>query len=339
MDTGVIESHGFRTAQPSPAQRPPRRMECPRQAEAIVFSGQGDATLSTLKLTPRQAGDVAVEVLWSGVSTGTERLMWSGDMPPFPGMGYPLVPGYEAVGRIIHAPDAPGRAGEIVFVPGARCYQDAAGLFGASASHLIVAGDRAHPVRLDDPRDGVLLALAATGHHAIAGHALPDLIIGHGVLGRLIARLVMALGGPAPTVWDINPARRSAESYRVIDPVADDRRDYRVVCDVSGDAGIIDKALPHAARGAELILAGFYSERPSFAFPLAFMKEMRLRIAAEWAPSDLAAVAALAETGALPLSGLITHSRPASEADAAYREAFSDPACLKMIIDWRQSDV
>ncbi|MFN7056312.1 chlorophyll synthesis pathway protein BchC [Hyphomonas sp.] len=339
METGVIESHGPRPAQPSSGQRASARIECPRLARAVVFDGKSGARLSQLDLKPRETGDVAVETLWSGISTGTERLMWSGEMPPFPGMGYPLVPGYEAVGRIIHAPDAPERIGEIVFVPGARCYQDAAGLFGAAASHLIVPGARAHSLNLRDPREGVLLALAATAHHAIAGRQLPDLIIGHGVLGRLTARLVLALGGAAPTVWETNPDRRSAEAFPVIDPSSDDRRTYTSICDVSGDANIIDKALPHCARGAEILLAGFYSARPSFAFPLAFMKEMRLAIAAEWAPEDLAVVSRLAADGRLSLAGLITHTVLPEDAGTAYRQAFSDPACLKMLMDWRHSDV
>ena len=38
------------------------------------------------------------------------------------------------------------------------------------------------------------------------------------------------------------------------------------------------------------MLAGFYSEPLSFAFPPAFMREARLRVAAEWKPSDLIAV-------------------------------------------------
>ncbi|WP_404326071.1 hypothetical protein [Aerophototrophica crusticola] len=43
----------------------------------------------------------------------------------------------------------------------------------------------------------------------------------------------------------------------------------------------------------------------------------------------------LVESGRLSLDGLITHRLPAREADAAYRTAFGDPACLKMILDWR----
>jgi 3-hydroxyethyl bacteriochlorophyllide a dehydrogenase len=39
--------------------------------------------------------------------------------------------------------------------------------------------------------------------------------------------------------------------------------------------------------------------------------------------------------GRLSLDGLITHSAPANDATNAYRTAFGDPLCLKMILDWR----
>ena len=88
------------------------------------------------------------------------------------------------------------------------------------------------------------------------------------------------------------------------------------------------------ATGGEVAVCGFYTEPLSFAFPPAFMKEARFRVAAEWTKDDLSATRALIEAGALSLSGLVTHSRPASDAPAAYRTAFGDPACLKMILDW-----
>ena len=60
---------------------------------AVVINAPEQIELRRLALTPKTAGCVVVEVDWSGISTGTERLLWSGRMPPFPGMGYPLVPG------------------------------------------------------------------------------------------------------------------------------------------------------------------------------------------------------------------------------------------------------
>jgi bacteriochlorophyllide a dehydrogenase len=110
-----------------------------------------------------------------------------------------------------------------------------------------------------------------------------------------------------------------------------------VIVDASGDASLLDGLIGRLARGGEVVLAGFYGARVDFAFPPAFMREARLRLAAEWQEPDLLAVRALVESGRLSLDGLITHRHRAAEADAAYRTAFGDPACLKMILDWRAS--
>lgn len=304
-------------------------------SEAVVFQGNQKVELERLELKQPDPSDLVVDVEWSGVSTGTERLLWSGQMPPFPGLAYPLVPGYESVGQVVHAESDPDWIGAHVFVPGANCYQSAAGLFGATSSRIIIPESRA--VRLDAPaqQQDVLLALAATGYHAICRSELPQLIIGHGVLGRLIARLVVALGGQTPTVWETNIDRHGADGYRVLHPDADEKRDYKTICDVSGNVDAIDTAISHAAKGAEIVLAGFYSDRVSFAFPAAFMREVSFKVAAEWAPSDMEAVLMLRRKGLLKLDGLVTHTDIPAQAARAYQTAFSEPNCLKMVLDWR----
>ena len=321
------------------AEDPQNTVELTRKLElssdAILFRGDHGVGLERLALKPLQDGDLVVDVDWSGVSTGTERLLWSGAMPPFPGLSYPLVPGYEAVGRVVHAEGAPNWTGAHVFVPGASCYENAAGLFGASASRLVIPEARA--VRLDarGTQSDVLLALAATAHHAIARADLPELIIGHGVLGQLVARLVLALGGAAPTVWDTNPDRRKAQGYLVLHPAEDEGRAYTNICDVSGNVDAIDQAISRAAKGAEITLAGFYSDRVSFAFPPAFMREVSFKIAAEWQPSDMEAVLTLRRKGLLSLDGLVTHRATPDDAAGAYETAFTEATCLKMVLDWR----
>ena len=136
-------------------------------------------------------------------------------------------------------------------------------------------------------------------------------------------------------VWETNPQRTDgATGYQVLHPDADPRRDYRCICDASGDSRLLDTLVGRLAAGGEIVLAGFYAERLSFAFPMAFMKEARLRIAAQWQPADLETVRRRIADATLSLDGLITHRAPAAQAEAAYRTAFSDPACLKMILDW-----
>jgi bacteriochlorophyllide a dehydrogenase len=82
------------------------------------------------------------------------------------------------------------------------------------------------------------------------------------------------------------------------------------------------------------VLAGFYDKPLSFNFPPAFMREAKLRIAAEFRPEDLEAVTSMIASGALNLDGLVTHTRSAADADTAYPQAFTDISCLKMVLDW-----
>jgi 3-hydroxyethyl bacteriochlorophyllide a dehydrogenase len=337
----------------APAQAPSHVP--PSHSAAVVFEAPGELAVRDLALAEPGAADVVVDVEWSGVSAGTERLLWRGTMPFFPGMGYPLVPGYETVGRVRWAGPASGcAAGERVFLPGAHGFRDARNLFGGAARTLVAPGARAHRVGDALGESAVLLALAATALHAVrdprapggglaagtAGTALPDLIVGHGALGRLAARLVVALGGPPPTVWEVAPGRMDgARGYAVVRPDDDPRRDYRLAVDASGDVGVLDTLIGRLAPGGEVVLAGFYTQPVTFAFVPAFLRGARLRVASEWRPDDLAAVRALAVTGQLPLDGLITHRAHAGDGvgavRAAYQAAFDDAACVKMVLDWR----
>jgi len=309
------------------------------QSTAIVFQQPKSLALTALSLPEMGAADVQVEVEFSGISTGTERLLWEGTMPAFPGMGYPLVPGYETVGRVVDAGDqATLKVGTRVYIPGSQCFQDARNLFGGSASKLVIPSARALPIQESLAEQGVLFALAATAYHAHSapGTQQPELIVGHGVLGRMIARLAVLAGGN-PVVWETNPARRTgAVGYEVIDPSTDSRKNYKCICDVSGASTLLDELIGRLAPGGEVVLAGFYDAPLSFVFPPAFMREARIRVAAQWSPPDLAAVIALAGDGRLSLDGLITHQHDASQADVAYRTAFGDADCLKMVLDWRQ---
>ena len=305
--------------------KPPlkRRDHGTLSARAVVFEKPGALALRDVMLDSPRAGDIVVEAEWTGISTGTEKLLYSGRMPPFPGMGYPLVPGYETVGRVAACDDdAEFAVGDRVFVSGARCFGEIRGLFGGAASRLVVDPGKLIPVGESLEAEGILLALAATAHHALHDAdrmALPELIIGHGVLGRLLARLAGANG------------------YTVVAPDDDPRRDYRRILDASGDHRIIDSLVQRLSKNGEIVLAGFYADTLSFTFPPAFMREASIRVVAEWTKADLRDVKQLIDSGSLTLGGLISHRSAADSAATAYPIAFSDPDCLKMVLDWRNN--
>jgi len=305
---------------------------------AVVLEQPERISLTRLALDGPAAGDVVVETEWSGISAGTERLLFTGRMPPFPGMRYPLVPGYETVGVVVEAgPEAALEIGDRVFVPGARCFGPVLGLHGGAASRLVTPASRVLRVAASLGESATLLALAATAFHALAGSTPggPILIVGHGVLGRLLARLAVLSGAEAPVVWEKNRARAGgAAGYEVTSSDDDQRRDYATIIEASGDGAILDSLLQRLGPGGEIVLAGFY-DRLSFGFPPAFMREARIRVSATWREGDLSEVLKLAETARLSLEGLVTHRLPAFEARSAYSIAFDDPSCLKMVLDWR----
>ena len=99
--------------------------------------------------------------------------------------------------------------------------------------------------------------------------------------------------------------------YEVIDPALDERRNYKSVYDASGKSGLLNDLVGRIAKGGEIVLVlGFILSPYLLLFHPAFMKEARLRVAAEWTREDLSATRALVEAGALSLSGLITHTEP-----------------------------
>ncbi len=325
-------------------KRPPYKRPDPSSltARAVVFEQPEALAVRDVALSAPDAGDIVVDVEWSGISTGTEKLLWTGRMPEFPGMGYPLVPGYETVGRVSSCgDDSPFSIGDRVFVSGARCFGEIRGLFGGAASRLVVDPVKLIPVGEDLEAEGILLALAATAYHALMHDdepALPDLIIGHGVLGRLLARIAVCLGKQDLVVWETEVRRHDgAVGYAVVSPDDDKRSDYARILDASGDSQIIDTLVMRLAKHGEIVLAGFYADKLSFTFPPAFMREASIRIAAEWASADLRGVKQLIDSKQLSLDGLISHHARADAAASAYPTAFSDPECLKMVLDWRNT--
>lgn len=312
------------------------------KTQAVVFDRPQHLSLRMLDLPELGEGEVSVAVEYSGISTGTERMLWDGTMPTFPGMGYPLVPGYEAVGRVTQIGQGVDlKVGQRLFVPGTNRWQGVHSLFGGAAAQLVTSDKRV--VCVDDAwgQEAVLLALAATAYHAVSGGGLqaafapPELIIGHGVMGRLLARLTVASGAPAPVVWETQTARcTGAQGYSVMHPNDDPRRDYGTVYDVSGDATQLNAWISRMRAGGELVLAGFYKQDIQFAFAPAFMREVRLRVAAQWRHPDLQAVTQLVHDGRLSLDGLVTHTQVPAHAHQAYTDAFGDVDCLKMVLNW-----
>jgi 3-hydroxyethyl bacteriochlorophyllide a dehydrogenase len=310
---------------------------------AIVIPEPERLELREVQLTPPAAEDVAVRTLYTSISAGTERMLLAGRMP-HPMLAFPVIPGYETVGRVVGrgADVPPELEGQLVYVGGARCFEGVNPAWGGQAATVHADHRRVVPLDGVAPRLGVLLALAATALHGIdilgelAGKRM--LVIGQGPVGQLAARIARSRSAWV-AVADRTPARLARSAADLVINVAETPLadviggPVDAVVEASGSMEALAGALPQLANEGAVLLLGYYDELRLPYMPL-FLKQARLLAAREWAPGDLGRCRDMLASGALDVSGLITHSFALEQFQEAYRVALHEPECLKLVVEW-----
>jgi threonine dehydrogenase-like Zn-dependent dehydrogenase len=235
--------------------------------EALAFwvTGPGVSRLESEKLPPPGTGILQVRALYSGVSRGTESLVFNGHVPPteyarmrapfqvgeFPA---PVKYGYASVGRVVQGPAE--RVGQVVFC-----------LFPHQSYYLVPVAD-AHPVPEGvPPARAVLAANLETAVNAVwdAGLGPGDrvTVIGAGSVGCLVAWLAARIPGCDVELVDTNPSRAevaSALGARFALP-GSLRGDSDVVVHASGSADGLSLALDVAGFEATIVELSWYGDR------------------------------------------------------------------------------
>ncbi len=237
-----------------------------RTTVALWYVSPGEAVLRDETLQPKGPDHIVVRGLWSGLSRGTERLVFQGLVPEsewqrmraplqagdFP---FPVKYGYALVGEVIDGP--PDFLGQSVFC--LAPHQDCQLVPVSLATPL--------PQGLP-PRRAVLAANMETALNTLwDAEAAPGeriLIVGGGVLGMLLAGLASAMPGSEVTVSDLRPER--AETARTLgaDFVTPDQlpEDQDLVIHTSASEAGLKSALTAAGREARIVEASWYGSRP-----------------------------------------------------------------------------
>jgi len=233
-------------------------------AEALWYSGPGQADIRQEMLAPPAADEVRIRSLYGAISRGTESLVLAGRVPPsefermrapfmaghFP---FPVKYGYATVGRVEDGADS--AIGRTVFT--LHPHQDR---FNLPTSAAIVLPETVPPVR------AVLAANMETALNAVwdaaPGPADRIAIIGAGVVGCLVAYLCGRIPGTEVTLIDINPARaelaRSLGVGFAMPGAAEGECD--LVVHASGNAAGLGTALALAGEEATVLEMSWYGD-------------------------------------------------------------------------------
>jgi 2-desacetyl-2-hydroxyethyl bacteriochlorophyllide A dehydrogenase len=230
----------------------------------VVSPGRGEIRDEVLP-TPSD-GEVVVRALYSGISRGTEALVFSGRVPrterlrmraPFQAGEFPapVKYGYSSVGRIERGPSE--LQGRTVFV------------LHPHQTRYIVPADAVHVVPDQVPPERAVLA--ANLETAINGiwDARPHVgdrvsVIGAGTVGSLTAWLAAGIIGCDVELVDINPNRSAvarALGVRFAEPSAASH-DADVVIHASGSSAGLELALQVAGFEASIVELSWFGDRP-----------------------------------------------------------------------------
>lgn len=243
----------------------------PGEPRACWVEGAGRAGLRPSALAVPGPGEVRVRTLHSGISRGTELLVFRGEVPeseyermraPFQEGDFPapLKYGYASVGVVEQGP--PALLGRTVF-----CLYP-------HQTHYVVPAEAVHPLPEGlPPARAVLAANMETAVNAL-WDAAPHIgdriaVVGAGVVGLLAAWLAGRMPGCEVEVVDTNPGRRAVAEQLGLSFASPQaaRPDADLVIHASGKAEGLATALRLAAFEATVLEMSWYG-RQAVALPL-----------------------------------------------------------------------
>jgi hypothetical protein len=260
---------------------------------ALWITGPEEAEIRATQLAPGPE-DCVIETLFSGISRGTERLVFETRVPqavhdtmraPFQegAFPYPVKYGYSAVGRVVSGPEA----GQVVFA-----------LFPHQA-RLACPTDAALPVPRDVPAErAVLAANMETALNIIWDARVQPgdrvAVVGAGTVGALVGYLAARIPATDVCLVDVDPARvvlaRSLGCDCAAPETAPGEADIVIHASAS-DAGLAT-ALSLAAREATVVEASWFGTGHTRAPLGGAFHQRRLRLVASQVggiPADHAA--------------------------------------------------
>jgi 3-hydroxyethyl bacteriochlorophyllide a dehydrogenase len=326
------------------------------RAQAILFTGPGQAALGDIAIPEPGRGEVLIETSYTCISPGTEMRCLAGKQPGAP--AWPFIPGYALAGIIAaQGPGATLPVGTPVFCSGTE-KADANRCWGGHVGHAVRAEASVFPIPAGiDLLDAALAKLAAICYHGVRmSRPLPHeriAVIGLGPIGQLAARLHAATGARV-VCGDVAPERVAiargagleaiqvegdlASAFR---PVLPDGAD--VIVDATGAPAVLAQAIAlardvawHDATpgGARLLVQGSYPADFGVPYQAAFMKELSILITRDQQPQDTRTALELMQRGKLRVRDLITDVRAPADAPRTYAELVTSRSAMTFVFEW-----
>jgi 2-desacetyl-2-hydroxyethyl bacteriochlorophyllide A dehydrogenase len=345
------------------------------KAKSIVIEKPRQAVLKEIPLAPIDDDTVVVQTTYSAISTGTEMKVWSGLSGSLGGeLWYPLVPGYEEVGKVVHIGKnvKDFKIGDRVMANECRYYPEHCAAWGGQCS-LVIKNKKTSPSPFDGPvkipdnisdQEAVLAYLASVSHKGInrvkpkAGQTV--FVIGMGMIGLSWIQLAK-LAGCRVIGMDLNDKRLKLGSKFADDVI--DAKSYDpaailkdltggkkadIVVECSGDPGSVTHLYQYLKDGGWALddEPGHIHLQADYPYPLVltpyqswFTKNVNISLTCAIRPDSKAAILKLISEGKFDVKTILqsemTPEMPADQAQQAYEKIErSKKDIFKVMLKW-----
>lgn len=334
---------------------------------ALYFTGPSAAEIRQEAFEGPGAGELLVHVLRTGISAGSELLVYRGMAPPgmaadltLPALAgdlsFPLKYGYAAVGRVVEiGPDLdPGWIGRFVFS------------FQPHQTHFVAAVADVIPLPPNvGLEEGVFLANMETAvglvHDGRPMAGERAVIFGQGIVGLLTTALLSRASLIRLVTLDRLPKRRETSlalgAHASLDPVAPDVEASLLAAlridegptgadltyELSGDPSTLDRAIAATGDAGRIVIGSWYGgkkaeidlggrfHRGRLQLISSQVSRLAPEISGRWTKARRLSYVMTLLTGLRP-SSLITHRVPFEQAPHAYRLLDQNPADALQIV-------
>lgn len=347
-------------------------MTGPASRRALYFTAPSAVELREELLPSPGPGEILVRTLVSGISAGTELLIYRGlapagmpadaALPSLPGtLAFPLKYGYAAVGRVMQIGEGvdTSRLGGLAFA------------FQPHQTHFVARVEQTIPLPADFPVErAVLLPGAETAVNLVQdGRPLAGekvIVFGQGVVGLLTTALLALMPLATLVTLDRHARRRQASlalgAQQSLDPGSDDVSDRLaqaladashpgadLAFELSGDPAVLDQALHATGYDGRILIGSWYGEKRASLDLGADFHRSRIRLISSqvstlapelrgrWTHARRLAFA-LSFLQQVEPEGLITHRLAFEEAADAYRLLADHPEqAIQVLLTYRES--
>jgi 3-hydroxyethyl bacteriochlorophyllide a dehydrogenase len=327
------------------------------KSKAIVFTGPYQVELEEIEIPEPNPGELLIQTLYSGISTGTEMRVISGKQS---GGNFPLIPGYENVGKIVRAGDnTVHKPGDIVFHTGSMFTGQFCKCWGAHQEYALVnASDVCSVPAALDPEDAIYAKVGAIALHGVKRAHVDEndtvAVVGLGLIGHLAAQCAKAFHARVIGV-DTNQERLNIAAAAGIEYVVNASQEnvqekvnkyteenVSVAIDVTGIADTIKSTArlvrsmpwsPPYPPSPKLVILGSYSDPITLDYDSIFMNEVDILVSRDTRSDDIKDMLVLLSKKKVNPRAISAKCYNALDAQKAYRNLVEQKP-MRVVFKW-----